>query len=89
MTWGPYRDDLTTGSLFICRVDYDQGAHLSDVPVDITFILPQRPKGHHHEPNNDKFCKFHNEVGHEIDSCFALKDDIKRLIRERYLKEYI
>ncbi|PON41634.1 hypothetical protein PanWU01x14_288080, partial [Parasponia andersonii] len=32
------------------------------------------------DPN--KFCRYHNDIGHDTNNCFALKDEIERLIKE-------
>lgn len=55
----------------------------------IAFNIPHQPKCHRRERNSNKFCKFYNEPWHDTDDFFALTDDIERLIRECYLKEYI
>ncbi|PON68759.1 hypothetical protein PanWU01x14_093650, partial [Parasponia andersonii] len=38
------------------------------------------------DPN--KFCRYHNDIGHDTNDCFALKDEIERLIREGRLRQY-
>ncbi|KAL0411341.1 UNVERIFIED_CONTAM: hypothetical protein Slati_3723800 [Sesamum latifolium] len=43
---------------------------------------PQRPK-------SDKFCRFHNDYGHTTEECRHLKNEIKRLIQNNYLQEYV
>ena len=32
---------------------------------------------------------FHEDIGHNTERCIALKDEIKRLIRARYFKEFL
>ena len=34
-------------------------------------------------------CAFHKDTGHTTDKCVALKDEIKRLIRAGYFKEFV
>ena len=34
-------------------------------------------------------CAFHKDIGHTTDKCVALKDEIKRLIRAGYFKEFV
>ena len=34
-------------------------------------------------------CAFHKDVGHTIDKCVGLKDEIKKLIRASHFKEFI
>ncbi|KAL0457959.1 UNVERIFIED_CONTAM: hypothetical protein Slati_0423100 [Sesamum latifolium] len=43
---------------------------------------PQRPK-------SDKFCRFHNDCGHTTEECRHLNNEIKWLIQNNYLQEYI
>ena len=35
-----------------------------------------------------KFCRFHNDTGHNTDDCRHLKDEIETLIRSRPLAQY-
>ncbi|KAL0448048.1 UNVERIFIED_CONTAM: hypothetical protein Slati_1932700 [Sesamum latifolium] len=37
---------------------------------------------------SNKYCKFHKEKGHDTKDCYQLKDEIKRLARQGYFKEY-
>ena len=34
-------------------------------------------------------CAFHKDIGHTMDKCVALKDEIKRLTRAGYFMEFI
>ena len=36
-----------------------------------------------------KNCVFHKDLGHNTERCVALKDEIERLIRVRYFKEFL
>ncbi|KAL0411855.1 UNVERIFIED_CONTAM: hypothetical protein Slati_3775200 [Sesamum latifolium] len=38
---------------------------------------------------SSKYCKFHKERGHDTEECYQLKDEIERLVRQWYFKEYI
>ncbi|PON68030.1 hypothetical protein PanWU01x14_098340, partial [Parasponia andersonii] len=38
------------------------------------------------KPN--KFCRYHNDIGHDTNNCFTLKDEIERFIKERRLQQY-
>ncbi|KAL0462244.1 UNVERIFIED_CONTAM: hypothetical protein Slati_0112000 [Sesamum latifolium] len=40
-------------------------------------------------PKSDKFCRFHNDYGHTMEECRHLKNEIERLIQNRYLQEYV
>ncbi|KAL0433349.1 UNVERIFIED_CONTAM: hypothetical protein Slati_2669200 [Sesamum latifolium] len=37
---------------------------------------------------SNKYCKFHKEKGHDTEDCYQLKDEIERLVRQGYFKEY-
>ncbi|XP_052177534.1 uncharacterized protein LOC127791590 [Diospyros lotus] len=39
--------------------------------------------------NREKFCVYHNEVGHDTFECYALKDAIEELIRRGRLRDYV
>ncbi|KAL0289146.1 UNVERIFIED_CONTAM: hypothetical protein Sradi_7079500 [Sesamum radiatum] len=41
------------------------------------------------QPKSDKFCRFHNDYGHTTEECRHLKNEIKRLIQNGYLEEYV
>ena len=34
-------------------------------------------------------CIFHKNIGHNINRCVALRDEIERFIRESYFKEFV
>ena len=34
-------------------------------------------------------CIFHNDIGHTMDKCVALKDEIERLIKPGYFEEFV
>ncbi|KAL0312816.1 UNVERIFIED_CONTAM: hypothetical protein Sradi_5680900 [Sesamum radiatum] len=38
---------------------------------------------------SDKYCLFHKDRGHSREECLHLKDEIEKLIRRGYLKEYV
>ncbi|XP_024028353.1 uncharacterized protein LOC112093678 [Morus notabilis] len=38
--------------------------------------------------NQNKYCRFHGDVGHNTNDCADLKDEIERLIREGRLQEF-
>ncbi|CAA0826945.1 Unknown protein, partial [Striga hermonthica] len=40
-------------------------------------------------PRSDIYCRFHRYYGHTMENCIHLKDEIERLIRAGYLKEFV
>ena len=36
-----------------------------------------------------KNCAFHKDIGHNTEKCIPLRDEIERLIRARYFKEFL
>ncbi|KAL0444126.1 UNVERIFIED_CONTAM: hypothetical protein Slati_2135300 [Sesamum latifolium] len=38
---------------------------------------------------SDRYCLFHKDRGHSTKECLHLKDEIEKLIRRGYLKEYV
>ncbi|KAL0426871.1 UNVERIFIED_CONTAM: hypothetical protein Slati_2861900 [Sesamum latifolium] len=38
---------------------------------------------------SDRYCLFHRDRGHSSEECLHLKDEIEKLIRKVYLKEYV
>ncbi|KAL0392884.1 UNVERIFIED_CONTAM: hypothetical protein Sradi_2511200 [Sesamum radiatum] len=38
---------------------------------------------------SNKYYKFHRERGHDTEDCYQLKDEIERLVRQGYFKEYV
>ncbi|CAA0821501.1 Unknown protein, partial [Striga hermonthica] len=40
-------------------------------------------------PMSDLYCRFHKDYGHTTENCRHLKDEIERLIRAGYLKEFV
>ncbi|GMN49655.1 hypothetical protein TIFTF001_018818 [Ficus carica] len=39
--------------------------------------------------NQNKYCHFHKDVGHDTKDCIQLRDQIEQLIREGYLREFV
>ncbi|KAL0402093.1 UNVERIFIED_CONTAM: hypothetical protein Slati_4239200 [Sesamum latifolium] len=50
---------------------------------------PRSYKDGPRQPKSDKFCRFHNDYGHTTEECRHLKSEIKRLIQNDYLQEYV
>ena len=55
---------------------------------EVDFRRPVPLKGKVLEKHKDKFCLFHNVVGHTTATCFDLKDEIEYLIRRGKLTGY-
>ena len=39
--------------------------------------------------NQNKYCRYHKDVGHTTEECITLKDEIEKLICHGYLQDYI
>ena len=50
---------------------------------------PNTMQGDHSKRNENKYCRYYQDVGHTIEECIALKDEIEKLIREGYLQNYV
>ena len=50
---------------------------------------PEPMKGDRVRRDIKRNCVFHKDIGHTTDKCVALKDEIKRLIRVGYFKEFM
>ena len=53
------------------------------------FKRPDPLRGDRSKRNQNKYCQFHKDVGHTTKECITLKDEMKKLIRRRYLQDYI
>ncbi|KAL0430946.1 UNVERIFIED_CONTAM: hypothetical protein Sradi_0720600 [Sesamum radiatum] len=49
------------------------------------FPLKDNPK----RMASDKYCHFHRDRGHSTEECFHLKNEIEKLIRREYLREFV
>ena len=71
--------------------------HSLNAPIDYIYAVTN--KGLYKKPDmiiNDRSCRdvkkncaIHKEVGHNTERCIALKDEIERLIRVGYFKEFL
>ncbi|KAL0403713.1 UNVERIFIED_CONTAM: hypothetical protein Sradi_2012100 [Sesamum radiatum] len=50
---------------------------------------PYRPRFTPAKRFSTKYCRFHREKGHDTEDCYQLKDEIERLVRQGYFREYI
>ena len=39
--------------------------------------------------NQNKYCRFHKDIGHTTKECISLKNEIEKLIRHKYLQDYV
>ena len=52
------------------------------------FKRPNPLHGDHSKRNHNKYCRFHKDIGHTIEECITLKDEIEKLLHRRYLQDY-
>src|ERR1044072_272107 len=53
------------------------------------FVVPRPLRALPDRLNNSKYYDFHQHVGHETDSCYALADQIEGLVQGGYFREYV
>ena len=46
-------------------------------------------RGDRSKRNQNKYCRYHQDIGHTTEECIALKDEIEKLIQEGYLQNYV
>ena len=49
----------------------------------------EKMKGDPNKRNRNKYCRFHKDHGHDTDECFDLKQQIKNLIRQGKLRNFL
>ncbi|KAL0324744.1 UNVERIFIED_CONTAM: hypothetical protein Scaly_2441500 [Sesamum calycinum] len=49
----------------------------------------QRTRDTPTKKNSKKYCRFHRDKGHDTEDSYQLKNEIERLVRQGYFKEYI
>ncbi|CAA0824412.1 Unknown protein, partial [Striga hermonthica] len=76
-TFTPLRKDMTE-----VLEAMEQKMPSEDVTWPKRFTDPIRPR-------SDIYCRFHRDYGHTTENCRHLKDEIERLIRAGYLKEFV
>ncbi|PON76258.1 hypothetical protein PanWU01x14_036760, partial [Parasponia andersonii] len=68
-----------------------------NAPIDhIYAVSNQKERYHQPEPmkrdrakrDPNKFCQYHNDIGHDTNNYFSLKDETERLIKEGRLQQY-
>ncbi|KAL5578855.1 hypothetical protein UlMin_011297 [Ulmus minor] len=53
------------------------------------FTIPPNIKTPANRHDNTKYCCYHREIGHIIEECRVLKDEIERLIQRGQLRNYV
>ena len=53
------------------------------------FKQPDPLRGNHSKRNQNKYCRYHKDVGHTTEEYITLKDEIEKFIRRRYLQDYV
>ena len=56
---------------------------------DPSLKWPKKMKGDPNKRNRNKYCCFHRDHGHDTDECFDLKQQIKNLIRQGKLRNFL
>ena len=56
---------------------------------DPSLKWPEKMKGDPNKRNRNKYCRFHKDHGHDTDECFDLKQQIKNLIRQGKLRNFL
>ena len=46
---------------------------------------PDSMRGDQSKRNQNKYCRYYRDIGHTMEECIMLKDEIEKLIREGYL----
>ena len=62
---------------------------LMQIKDDPSLKWPEKMKGDPNNCNGNKYCYFHRDHGHDTDECFDLKQQIKNLIRQGKLRNFI
>ncbi|XP_014511615.1 uncharacterized protein LOC106770314 [Vigna radiata var. radiata] len=74
---------------------YDHYAHLTALREKVfdkalqTNLITIHKRRTPRDADGSKICRFHDNRGHSIEGCQGLKDEIERLIRARYLREFV
>ena len=56
---------------------------------NLSLKWPKKMKGDPNKRNQNKHCRFHKDHGHDTDECFNLKQQIKNLIRQGKLRNFL
>jgi hypothetical protein len=70
------------------RLNTPRSQILLEIEDDKDFRWPKPLRGDPAKRNKDRYCRFHNDVGHDTDDCRQLKDEIEFLIRRGKLSHF-
>ena len=62
---------------------------LMQIKDDPSLKWPEKMKGDPNKCNQNKYCRFHRDHGHDTDECFDLKQQIENLIRQGKLRNFL
>ena len=62
---------------------------LMQIKDNLSLKWPKKMKGDPNKRNQNKHCRFHKDHGHDTDECFNLKQQIKNLIRQGKLRNFL
>ena len=71
------------------RLNAPRSQILMDIEKDKDLKWPRPLKSGPEKRNQNLFCRYHKEVGHNTDDCIQLKKEIEYLIRQGKLNKYI
>ena len=56
---------------------------------DHSLKWPEKMKGDPNKHNQNKYCRFYRDHGHDTDECFDLKQQIENIIRQGKLRNFL
>ena len=56
---------------------------------DTTLTWPSKLKGDLSKRSKDKYCRFHQDYGHDTSKCYDLKEQIEALIRQGKQQQFV
>ncbi|XP_065624305.1 uncharacterized protein LOC136068417 [Quercus suber] len=62
---------------------------LIQIKDDLSLKWPEKLKGDPNKRNRNMYCHFHIDHRHDTDECFNLKQQIKNLIRQEKLRNFL
>ena len=62
---------------------------LMQIKDDPSLKWPEKMKEDPNKCNQNKYCRFHRDHGHDTDECFDLKQQIKNLIKQGKLRNFL